>query len=93
MFAMIGILVAAAATYFGYSLARDYTASRLKFVDAVQKPGLAFIAGAVAFVVALPIAWMLPFVSAIITAVLFGVSVGLGVSAGAKRARGYLPPG
>ena len=92
MFAMIGILVAAAATYFGYSLARDYTASRLKFVDAVQKPGLAFIAGAVAFVVALPIAWMLPFVSAI-TAVLFGVSVGLGVSAGAKRARGYLPPG
>lgn len=92
MFAMIGILVAAAATYFGYSLARDYTASRLKFVDAVQKPGLAFIAGAVAFVVALPIAWMLPFVSAI-TAVLFGVSVGFGVSAGAKRARGYLPPG
>ena len=89
---MIGSLVAAAATYFGYSLARDYTASRLKFVDAVQKPGLAFIAGAVAFVVALPIAWMLPFVSAI-TAVLFGVSVGFGVSAGAKRARGYLPPG
>ena len=92
MFAMIGILVAAAATYFGYSLARDYTASRLKFVDAVQKPGLAFIAGAVAFVVALPIAWMLPVGSAI-TAVLFGVSVGFGVSAGAKRARGYLPPG
>ena len=92
MFAIIGFIVAAAATYFGYSLARDYTASRLKFVDAVQRPGIAWIAGAVAFVVALPIAWMLPFFSGV-TAALFGASVGFGVSAGAKKARGYLPPG
>ena len=89
---IISIIVAGVATYFGFSLARNYTASRLKFVDAVQRPGMAFIAGAVAFAVALPIAWMLPFVSGV-TAALFGASVGLGVQAGARKARGYLPPG
>ena len=93
MLAIIGILVAGAAAYFGFTLARNYTVNRLKYVDAVQRPGLPWIAGAIAFAIALPIAWLLPFVWTGVTAAMFGASVGLGVSSGAKGARGYLPPG
>lgn len=93
MFGLIGFVAAAVAAYFGFTLARNYTTSRLKYVDAVQKPGTPWIAGAIAFVIALPVAWLLPFVWTGITAALFGASVGLGVSSGAKGARGLLPPG
>lgn len=92
MFALISILAAGAAAYFGFTLARNYTVNRLKYVDAVQKPGIPWIAGIIAFAIALPIAWMLPYVWTGVTAALFGTSVGLGVSAGARGARGYLPP-
>ena len=91
MFGLISLAIAGFATWLGHVLMRDYTASRLKFVDAVQRPSTAWIAGGVAFAVGMMLT-PLPFISGL-TALLFGAGVGTGVASGAKRARGALPPG
>lgn len=94
IFGLISIAITAAAGLLGHFLSRDYTANRLKFVDAVQKPSAAWIAGIAAFGVGMLIA-ALPFVPFVttITAVVLGAGVGTGVASGARRARGLLPPG
>ncbi len=88
---LISIGIAVVAGFVGHSAAREYTASRLKFVDAVQKPGVAWIAGLVAFGVGMLLT-PLPLITAA-TAVCLGAGVGTGVASGARRVRGYLPPG
>ncbi len=88
---LISLAITAAAGMFGHSLARDYTASRLKFVDAVQKPSAAWFAGLAAFGVGMLLT-PLPLVTAA-TAICLGAGVGTGVASGARRSRGYLPPG
>ncbi|MBI3792888.1 MAG: hypothetical protein HY275_18675 [Gemmatimonadetes bacterium] len=85
----IGITVAAGIV--GHTMSREYTASRLKFVDAVQKPSAAWFAGLAAFGVGMLLT-PLPLITAA-TAITFGAGVGTGVASGARRARGYLPPG
>jgi len=62
---------------------RQYTRTRLRYVDAVHSPILPLAAGVGAAIVAAPIVWLLPIVGTW-TAVLFGVGVGTGVLFGAK---------
>jgi hypothetical protein len=58
----------------------------------VQNAGVPVLAGAAAWLVALPIVGLLPLVGGM-TAILFGVGVGAGVAAGAKDIRRRLPSG
>ena len=91
MFGLISIAIAGALAWVGHVMTRDYTAKRLKFVDAVRRPSTAWIAGAVAFGIGMMLT-PLPFITGL-TALLFGAGVGTGVASGAKRSRGALPPG
>jgi hypothetical protein len=91
IFGLLSIGITVAAGYLGHSMARNYTASRLKFVDAVQKPSAAWIAGFAAFGVGMLLT-PLPLITAA-TAIVLGAGVGTGVATGARQSRGYLPPG
>lgn len=90
VFGLISLAITGVLAWVGHTITRDYTANRLKFVDAVQRPGTPWIAGLVAFGIGMLLT-PLPFVTAI-TAVVFGAGVGTGVAAGARRVRA-LPPG
>ena len=92
MFGLISLVIAGVVTYLGFTVARNYTATRLRFVDAIQRPGTPWIVGLAAFGIGVPLAILLPFVS-LFTAAVFGASVGIGVASGARKARGLLPPG
>ncbi|HWP38411.1 MAG TPA: hypothetical protein VNL18_12745 [Gemmatimonadales bacterium] len=83
MFELIALAVAGVAGGWGYVQSRHFVRRRLRFVDAVQKPGAALIAGAAAAAVAAPVVALLPIVGAG-TAVAFGVGIGAGVAHGAK---------
>ena len=72
--------VTAAALIGGYVLSRNFVRRRLRYVDAIQKPSVPLIAGAVAAAVVLPIA-ALPIIT-VGTAVAFGVGVAGGVASG-----------
>lgn len=88
MFELIGIAAAAAAGLAGYVTSKDFTAKKLRFVDAAHRPGAALIAGGVAAALTLPF-WFLPAVGAG-TAVVLGAGVALGVKS-AQRNRHLLP--
>ena len=92
MFEFIGLIATVAIAAFGYFQSRAFVRRRLAYVDAVQKPGAAVVAGAAAWLVALPVVWMLPLVGGM-TAALFGVGVGGGVAAGSKDVRRRIPSG
>jgi hypothetical protein len=92
VFEFIGLVATVAIAAFGYFQSRAFVRRRLTYVDAVQKPGAAVVAGAAAWLVALPVVWMLPLVGGM-TAALFGVGVGAGVAAGSKDVRRRLPSG
>jgi hypothetical protein len=87
---MLWLAVSAAALMGGFVVTRGFVRSRLRFVDAIQKPAAPLIAGAAAAVVALPIT-MLPIVT-IGTAVAFGIGVAGGVASG-RSGPPALPPG
>ncbi len=94
MFRLLILAAAFAGVWLLYNATRSYVARRLRYVDAVQKPGAPFIAGIVAAVVALPVVAILPVVG-VGTAISAGIAVGLGVQAGAKGPRlgsEVLPP-
>jgi len=78
VFASAGVVVVAS-----HFKIRQYTRTKLRFVDVVQNPVAPVIAGAAAAVVAAPVVWLLPFVGAG-TAILFGIGIGSGVALGAK---------
>lgn len=83
---MIGLAIAIAASMVGYWQARQFTQTKLRFVDGVHKMGVPLLAGLGAALIATPIVWILPLVGTG-TALLFGLGVALGVSAGAKEIR------
>jgi hypothetical protein len=83
MFTLIAAFAAVAATAFGYIQSRSFVRRRLAYVDAVQNGVAPILAGAAAFMVALPVVGFLPIVGAG-TALLFGAGVGAGVSSGVK---------
>jgi hypothetical protein len=87
---MLWLAVSAAALIGGFFVTRDFVKRKLRFVDAVQRPWVPWIAGAGAAVVALPLT-LLPVVT-IGTAVAFGIGVAGGVASG-RSGPPQLPPG
>ena len=90
MFELLGLVATGAVSIGGYLQTRRFVGRRLRYVDRVQKPGAALVAGGVAAAVALPVVWLLPIVTTG-TALLFGAGVGAGVAAGARDTRRRLP--
>jgi hypothetical protein len=86
MFELIGLAVTVVVSGYGYFQSRQFVRSKLRFVEAIQKPSTPVIAGVAAAAVATPVVWLLPIVGAT-TAVFFGAGVGVGVHHGAKDAR------
>jgi hypothetical protein len=86
MFFLLTIAATVAATAFGYIQSRSFVRRRLAYVDAVHNGAVPVLAGAAAFVVALPVVGILPLVGGM-TALLFGAGVGAGVSAGSRDTR------
>lgn len=89
---LIGLVAATLAAGFGFSMARNFTRGRLRYVDAVNNPLMPLAAGVGACLVGAFVVPFLPFVG-IGTAIAFGASVGLGVASGAREIRRALPPG
>jgi hypothetical protein len=89
MFEIISLAATAGAGIAGYVASKDFTQRKLRFVDAVHRPGAALLAGGLAAVVAAPIVWVLPFVGGV-TALVLGAGVALGVKT-AQRNRHLLP--
>lgn len=88
---MLWLLITGGVSLFGYLQARRFVRQRLRFVDAVQRPGAPIISGVVAGLAAGPIAALLPIVG-LGSALAFGASIGWGVHHGArdvKRLPGY----
>lgn len=83
---MLTWIIAGALALVGYVTTRNYVRSRLRYVDAVQKPVAPVIAGLVGALLAAPVVAILPFVGAG-TAIAFGVSVAVGVATGARDIR------
>jgi len=73
----------------GYVGSKRFVKQRLRFVDQIQKPGVAVAVGTVAALAALPVVALLPFVGGG-TALLFGVAVGAGTRAGARQIRNWV---
>jgi fatty acid desaturase len=92
VFNFIGFLVTIAATLLGYWQARQFTQSKLRYVDAVHRVSVAAVAGGVAALIAAPVVWLLPIVG-VGTALLFGAGVAAGVAAGARDIRKRLGAG
>lgn len=76
----------------GFAVTRRFVENRLRYVDAVQNPLAAFVAGAVATIIAIPIVAILPFVG-LGTAIVFGIGVFTGVASGAREIRKRLGAG
>jgi len=83
---MLTWIIAGALALVGYVTTRNYVRSRLRYVEAVQKPVAPVIAGVVGALLAAPVVAILPFVGTG-TAIAFGVSVAVGVATGAKDIR------
>jgi hypothetical protein len=92
VFELLGLIATVAVAAVGYLQSRAFVRRRLTYVDAVQNAGVPVLAGAAAWLVALPVVGLLPLVGGM-TAILFGVGVGAGVAAGAKDIRRRLPSG
>ena len=86
VFELISLAATASATIAGYLGSRRFVRGRLRFVDAVQKPGVAVVAGVAAAAVAVPVVAVLPLVG-LGTAALVGAGVGTGVSHGVRDIR------
>src|SRR3954467_13033344 len=86
MWFILGMFITFFVTLAGFVVSQRFVENRLRYVDAVQRPYAALIAGAVAALVAWPVAVILPLVGPM-TALLFGVGVFAGVSSGAREIR------
>lgn len=92
MFGLLALAASIALAIVGYTQARAFVRSRLRYVDAAQSGLAPIVAGLGAAVLASPVVALLPIVGAG-TAVAFGVSVGVGVANGQRDIRRALPPG
>jgi hypothetical protein len=81
----IGTLVAIAAVFAGYFLARNFVRRRLRFVDAAQSSFAPLVAGLLGAALASPLA-LLPTVTGW-TAIMFGVGTALGTSSARRFLR------
>ena len=91
-FALLSFAAAIVVGMAGYSLSRGFVGSKLRFVDAVNKPFVPILSGIGAAIVAMPIMALLPIVSTG-TALTFGVAVWLGVKTGVKDIQRSIGPG
>jgi hypothetical protein len=73
----------------GYVGSKRFVKDKLRYVDQVQKPGAAVVAGTVAGLAAIPVVALVPFIGAG-TAILFGVAVGAGTRAGVRQIRRWI---
>ena len=91
MIALLGLIVAWSAAYFGYKESRRFVRERLRYVDGVHRAFVPWKAGLVAAIATLPLTWIIPAITSG-AALLFGAAVGFGVAAGRRdiRARRYL---
>ena len=87
---LISFVIAWGAAFFGYTRARSFVRTKLRYVEAVQRTSAPWKAGLIAALVAAPIAWAVPLVT-MPAALLFGTAVGLGVAAGRRDLRRGLP--
>lgn len=69
----------------GFSIAKNFVQTRLRFVDAVRSPAAPWLAGLAAAVIAWPIA-LLPIITTTTTTI-FGIGAGLGTASGVKALR------
>jgi hypothetical protein len=92
VFNFISFLATIALAVFGYWQARQFTRSKLRYVDAVHRMTAPIIAGVLAVLIAAPVVWLVPLVGAG-TALAFGASVAAGVAAGARDIRKRLGAG
>ena len=89
MLMLLVLLVTFALVVAAHRASRHYVRSRLRFVDAIQKPLAPWMAGGAAALLAGIVTFLLPVVG-IGTALSVGLAVGTGVAAGARDARrGY----
>ena len=89
MLTLLVLLATFALVFATHRASRHYVRSRLRFVDAVQKPIAPWVAGGAAALLAGVFALLLPIVG-LGTALSVGLAVGTGVAAGARDARrGY----
>lgn len=86
MIELIALATIPLMAYVGYRWTRGFVASRLRFVDAVQRPPAPFIAGALTAAAASVVVTFLPFFAGG-TALLLGAAVGFGVARGARDVR------
>jgi hypothetical protein len=86
MFFLFGLFLSFVAALGAFVISRRFVETRLRYVDAVQRPYAAFLAGAAAALVAIPVVYIVPFVG-IGTALLFGFGVFAGVASGAREIR------
>lgn len=87
--ALATVTMAGGAAGAGYVGSKRFVKERLRFVDQIQRPGAAIVAGTVAALAAVPVVALLPFVGGG-TALLFGVAVGAGTRAGARQIRRWI---
>src|ERR1043165_8519369 len=84
MFATLGLILAGTALVGGYVITKNFVRRRLRYVDAVRRPGAPLVAGAVAAAALLPVT--------ILPAVGLGTMLALGVGVAGGAARGRRPP-
>lgn len=88
---MLELIAAGVIGVAGHIKSKDFTRTRLRYTQWVERPALGLFVGAATAVVAAPLVALLPFVGAG-TAIALGAGVGTGVAVGAKQARtGWLP--
>jgi hypothetical protein len=96
VFQLIGslatIAIAGGSSLVGYWQARNFTQTKLRYVDAVHKAAVPVLVGVAATALAAPVVWLLPLVGGG-TALLFGGGVAMGVAAGARDIRKRLGAG
>lgn len=83
---LLGLAISFTAALVGFMVSQRFVESRLRYVDAVQRPIAPVAAGFVATLIALPVAAFLPIVT-VWTAVATGFGVFAGVSSGARAIR------
>jgi hypothetical protein len=86
MIELIALALTVGSAIGGYLAARRFVSDRLRYVDAIQRPGIPLVAGVGAALLAAPVVWLLPLFGAG-TALLFGAAVGVGVSVGRREIR------
>ena len=85
MFFLFSLFIGAAITLVGFAVSHRFVESRLRYVDAVQRPYAPLVAGGIAGLIMLPFT-ALPFIG-IMTALGFGFGVFAGVASGARAIR------